>query len=140
MAQNDEDHRAAGMAVRREILGDEWVDRAQANIRPYNQDFQDLLTRYGWGEIWTRPGLSHHTRRVLVLGTMIALGKWDEFRMHARPALLSGAFSLDDLKEVVLQQAIYCGLPAANTAFKELAKVLEEIERDGKRIVSAAAS
>ena len=130
----DEEHRDAGMAVRRKILGDAWVDRAAAGMRPWNAEFQDLLTRYGWGEIWTRPGLAHHTRRVLVLGTMIALGKFDEFRMHARPALLSGDFSLDELKEVILQQAIYCGLPAANTAFKELARVLEEIERDGLTI------
>jgi 4-carboxymuconolactone decarboxylase len=136
MAKNDDEHHAAGMAVRRKILGDAWVDRAQAAIRPYNSDFQNLLTRYGWGEIWTRPGLSHHTRRVLVLGTMVALGKWDEFRMHARPALLSGEFSLDDMQEVILQQAIYCGLPAANTAFKELARVLEEIERDGQKVAS----
>ena len=133
----DEEHHAAGMAVRRKILGDAWVDRAQARQRPYNREFQDLITRYGWGEVWTRPGLSHHTRRVLVLGTMIALGKWDEFRMHARPALLSGEFSLDDLKEVVLQQAIYCGLPAANTAFSELAKVLDELSRDGVTIPGA---
>ena len=125
------------MAVRRRILGDEWVDRANANIRPYTRDFQNLLTRYGWGEVWTRPGLSHHTRRVLVLGTMIALGKWDEFRMHARPALLSGEFSLADLTEVVLQQAIYCGLPAANTAFRELARVLAELEQEGADIQGA---
>jgi alkylhydroperoxidase/carboxymuconolactone decarboxylase family protein YurZ len=134
---DDEGHFAAGMAVRRRILGPEWVDRANANIRPYTRDFQNLLTRYGWGEVWTRPGLSHHTRRVLVLGTMIALGKWDEFRMHARPALLSGEFSLADLTEVVLQQAIYCGLPAANTAFRELARVLAELEQEGADIQGA---
>lgn len=134
---DDEGHFAAGMAVRRRILGPEWVDRANANIRPYTRDFQNLLTRYGWGEVWTRPGLSHHARRVLVLGTMIALGKWDEFRMHARPALLSGEFSLADLTEVVLQQAIYCGLPAANTAFRELARVLAELEQEGADIQGA---
>src|SRR3978361_705635 len=106
----DDEHRAAGMAVRRKILGDAHVDRAQGASRPHTKDFQDLLTRYGWGEIWTRPGLSHHTRRVLVMGTMIALGKWDEFRMHVRPALLSGEFSLNDVTELVIQQAIYCGL------------------------------
>ncbi len=133
----DEEHYAAGMAVRRQILGDEWVDRASANIRPYNDDFQNILTRYGWGEVWTRPGLPYHTRRVLVLGTMIALGKWDEFRMHARPALLSGNFSLADLSEVILQQAIYCGLPAANTAMHELARVLAELEQEGIEIPGA---
>jgi alkylhydroperoxidase/carboxymuconolactone decarboxylase family protein YurZ len=134
---DEQEHFAAGMAVRRRILGAEWVDRANANIRPYTRDFQNLLTRYGWGEVWTRPGLSHHARRVLVLGTMIALGKWDEFRMHARPALLSGEFSLADLTEVVLQQAIYCGLPAANTAFRELARVLAELEQEGVDIPGA---
>jgi alkylhydroperoxidase/carboxymuconolactone decarboxylase family protein YurZ len=131
---SEKDTYAAGMAVRRKILGDEWVDRANANTRPYNRGFQDLLTRYGWGEVWTRPGLQHHTRRVLVLGTMVALGKWDEFRMHARPALLSGNFSLEELTEVILQQAIYCGLPAANTAFHELARVLDELEQEGIQI------
>ena len=134
---DEQEHFAAGMAVRRRILGAEWVDRANANIRPYTRDFQNLLTRYGWGEVWTRPGLSHHARRVLVLGTMIALGKWDEFRMHARPALLSGEFSLADLTEVVLQQAIYCGLPAANTAFRELARVLAELEQESVDIQGA---
>jgi alkylhydroperoxidase/carboxymuconolactone decarboxylase family protein YurZ len=134
LVMSEKDTYAAGMAVRRKILGDEWVDRANANTRPYNRGFQDLLTRYGWGEVWTRPGLQHHTRRVLVLGTMVALGKWDEFRMHARPALLSGNFSLEELTEVILQQAIYCGLPAANTAFHELARVLDELEQEGIQI------
>ncbi len=134
---NDQQHFDAGMAVRRQILGNEWVDRATASIRPYSKDFQNILTRYGWGEVWTRPGLDHHTRRVLVLGTMIALGKWDEFRMHARPALLSGNFCLADLTEVVLQQAIYCGLPAANTALHELARVLAELEQEGIEIPGA---
>ncbi len=127
----DEERHAAGMAVRREILGAAWVDRATADTRPYNRDFQDFLTRCGWAEIWTRPGLTHHARRLLVLGTMVALGKWDEFRMHARPALLSGGLTLAEITEVLLQQAIYCGLPAANTAFHELAKVLGELEREG---------
>lgn len=136
---DDEQHFAEGMAVRRKILGDEWVDRAAANIRPYNKDFQDIITRYGWGEVWTRPGLSHHTRRVLVLGTMVALGKWDEFRMHARPALLSGEFTLAELSEVLLQQAVYCGLPAANTALRHLAEVLADLEKEGIEIPGAKA-
>jgi len=130
----DEERHAAGMAVRRKILGDAWVDRAIANTQPHNRDFQDLLTRCGWAEIWTRPGLTHHARRLLVLGTMIALGKWDEFRMHAQPALMSGGLALAEITEVVLQQAIYCGLPAANTAFHELEKVLADLERQGFKI------
>ena len=130
----DEERHAAGMAVRRKILGDAWVDRAIANTQPYNRDFQDFLTRCGWAEVWTRPGLTHHARRLLVLGTMIALGKWDEFRMHARPALASGGLTLAEITEVVLQQAIYCGLPAANAAFHELEEVLADLKRQGIEI------
>ena len=120
----DDERRAAGMKIRRQVLGNAHVDRAIAKTTPLTADFQDLISRYAWGEIWTRPGLDVRTRRVLVLGTMIALGRFDEFRMHARAALAEGGFSRDDLKEVVLQQAIYCGVPAANTAFH----VLEELD------------
>ena len=112
--------RDAGMAVRRKVLGDAQVDRASAHTTPLTAEFQDLITRYAWGEIWTRPGLDERTRRVLVLGTLIALGRFEEFRMHARAALSEGGFSENDLKEIVLQQAIYCGVPAANTAFEVL--------------------
>ena len=125
---------AAGEAVRRKILGDAHVDRSNEGNKPYNRDFLDLVTRYGWGEIWARPGLSHHQRRILVIGTMIALGKWDEFRMHVRPALASGQFSLADLSEVILQQTIYCGFPAGNTAFREVRQVLKELEAEGVHI------
>src|SRR5690349_21499049 len=110
----------AGMKIRREVLGDAHVDRANAAITPVTAEFQDLITRYAWGEIWTRPGLDVRTRRVLVLGTLIALGRFEEFRMHARAAMAEGEFSESDLKEIVLQQAIYCGVPAANTAFDVL--------------------
>jgi 4-carboxymuconolactone decarboxylase len=116
-----------GMARRREVLGDVWVDRAEANKTPFNQDFQEFITRYAWGEIWARPHFDERTRRVLVIGTMIALGQWDEFRMHMRAAMTEGGFSADDIKEIILQQAIYCGLPAANHAFKEAAAVMKEI-------------
>ncbi len=116
-----------GMARRREVLGDAWVDRAEANKTPFNQDFQEFITRYAWGEIWARPHFDERTRRVLVIGTMIALGQWDEFRMHMRAAMTEGGFSADDIKEIILQQAIYCGLPAANHAFKEAAAVMKEI-------------
>jgi 4-carboxymuconolactone decarboxylase len=117
--------REAGMAIRREVLGHAHVDRAVAHTTPLTAEFQDLITRYAWGEIWTRPGLDVRTRRILVLGTLIALGRFDEFRMHARAALNEGGFCGDDLKEIVLQQAIYCGVPAANTAFAALTEVLE---------------
>ena len=120
---DDKDRRDAGMKVRRQVLGNAHVDRAVERTTPLTAEFQDLITRYAWGEIWTRPGLDQRTRRVLVLGTLVALGRFEEFRMHARAALREGGFSEEDLKEIVLQQAIYCGVPAANTAFG----VLEEI-------------
>jgi 4-carboxymuconolactone decarboxylase len=111
------------MQTRRRVLGDAHVDRAIAATTDATAEFQNLLTRYVWGEIWTRPGLDERNRRVLVIGTMIALGRWEEFRMHARAALEHGGFSADDLKEIVLQQAVYCGIPAANHAFGLLREV-----------------
>jgi 4-carboxymuconolactone decarboxylase len=123
---NDEQRRAAGMAKRRQVLGDAHVDRAIAATTPLTADFQDLITRYAWGEIWTRPGLDLHSRRVLVVGTMIALGRWEELRMRVRTALAAGGLTVDELKEIVLQQAVYCGVPAANHALAELAGVVAE--------------
>lgn len=117
---DDTERRAAGLVARRRILGNAYVDRAQAQTTELTADFQDFLTRYVWGEIWTRPGLDPRTRRVLVLGTLIALGRWDEFRLHARAAVEEGGFAIADLREVVLQQAVYCGIPAANAAFETL--------------------
>ena len=114
----------AGMKIRRQVLGNTHVDRATAAVTALTAEFQDLITRYAWGEIWTRPGLDVRTRRVLVLGTLVALGRFEEFRMHARAALNEGGFSESDLKEIVLQQAIYCGVPAANTAFEILREVV----------------
>lgn len=122
---NEKDRHDAGMSVRRQVLGNAHVDRASARTTPLTAEFQDLITRYAWGEIWTRPGLDVRTRRVLVLGTLIALGRFEEFRMHARAALNEGGFSQEDLKEIVLQQAIYCGVPAANTAFEVLGDVVK---------------
>ena len=112
------------MKIRRQVLGNTHVDRATAAVTALTAEFQDLITRYAWGEIWTRPGLDVRTRRVLVLGTLVALGRFEEFRMHARAALNEGGFSESDLKEIVLQQAIYCGVPAANTAFEILREVV----------------
>ena len=88
---------------------------------PLTEEFQDLITRYAWGEIWTRPGLDIRSRRILVLGTLIALGRWEEFQMHAAAAMREGGFTLADLNEIVLQQAIYCGVPAAHHALKLVA-------------------
>ena len=116
----------AGMAKRRKVLGNAWVDRANARKTPFNEEFQDFITRGAWGEIWTRPHYDERTRRILVIGTMIALGQWDEFRLHVGAALREGGFTENDIKEIILQQAIYCGVPAANHAFKEAGEVIAE--------------
>jgi 4-carboxymuconolactone decarboxylase len=117
------------MAQRRKVLGNAWVDRANAKKSAFTEEFQDFITRAAWGEVWTRSHYDERTRRVLVIGTMLALDKWDEFRMHVRAALTEGGFSQDDIKEIILQQAIYCGVPAANHAFKEAADVIAEVEK-----------
>ena len=108
------------------MLGAAHVERASQAARGKAAVFQDLITRYAWGEIWTRPELDHRTRRILVIGTMIALGRWEEFRLHARAAMTEGGFTVDDVGEIILQQAVYCGVPAANTAFHELDAVRSE--------------
>ena len=114
-----------GMKVRRAVLGDPHVDRATAGITDFNKDFQDLITRTVWGEIWSRPGLDRKTRSCMVLTTMIALGHWDEFRLHINAAFNNG-LGEDEIKEVILQAAVYCGVPAANHAFKEAAVIIAE--------------
>jgi 4-carboxymuconolactone decarboxylase len=116
-----------GMAKRRKVLGNAWVDRQTGNKNPFTEEFQEYITRAAWGEIWTRPHFDERTRRILVIGTTIALGRWDEFLLHARAALTEGGFSTDDLKEIIMQQAIYCGVPAANHAFKEASALLAEL-------------
>ena len=126
---DDQQRRDAGMKVRREVLGDAHVDRAIAHTTPLTHDFQDLITRYAWGEIWTRPGLDVRSRRILVIGTTIALGRWEEFELHAAASLREGGFTLDALKEIVLQQAIYCGVPAAHHAMKILAGLEPRTDR-----------
>ncbi len=113
----------AGMNVRRRVLGDAHVDRAMASRDELTSEFQDLLTRYAWGEIWTRPGLDERTRRLLVLAMLVALGRDAELKMHLNAAFDSG-MSADDVKEVFLQAAVYCGLPAANNAFRLAQDVL----------------
>jgi 4-carboxymuconolactone decarboxylase len=121
---NDDERRQAGTRVRRQILGDAHVDRATARTNTFTADFQDLITRYAWSEIWTRPGLDRRTRRILVIGTLLALGRWEEFEMHVRAALGEGGFSADDVKEIVLQQAVYCGVPAAHAALTRVEGIL----------------
>ena len=126
---DDQKRRDDGMVQRRKVLGDAWVDRSIAGRNSFNADFIDLITRHAWGEIWTRPHFDQRTRSVLVIGTMFALGQWDEFRLHVRAALAEGGFTEADIKEIILQQAIYCGVPAANHAFKEAAEVMAELAR-----------
>jgi 4-carboxymuconolactone decarboxylase len=122
---SEESDRERGMKVRREVLGDEWVDAAIERTTPFTEEFQDLITRYAWGEIWDRPGLDRRTRRAITITALVALGRDHELEMHVRAALADG-FSPDDLKEVLLQSAIYCGVPAANAAFAIAQRVLEE--------------
>ncbi|MEO8370199.1 MAG: 3-oxoadipate enol-lactonase [Candidatus Solibacter sp.] len=107
---------AAGFEVRRAVLGDAHVDRAIANTTELTREFQDLITRYAWGTVWTRPGIDMRTRRLLVLAMTASLGRWEEFRLHVRTGL-AGELEVSDLKEVLLQVAIYAGVPAANTGF-----------------------
>lgn len=114
-----------GMAVRREVLGDAHVDRAEAGRTPFTEDFQDLITRYAWGSVWTRPGLDRRSRSVATLTALIALGHWAELAMHVRAARTNG-LSEDEIAEVILQSAIYCGVPAANHAFAIASEVLNE--------------
>ena len=115
-----------GMRVRREVLGDEYVDEAIDSTTEFTRDFQDLITRYAWGEIWTRPGLDRRTRSCITIMALIALGRDDELAMHVRAALRNGVTPAE-LKEVILQSAIYCGVPAANTAFRIAQRAIEEL-------------
>ena len=113
------------MEVRREVLGDEHVDAAVKQTTPFTSDFQDLITRYAWGEIWTRPGLDRKTRSCITLTALMARGQLEELGMHVRAALRNG-LTEDEIKEVLLQGAIYCGVPAANAAFAIAQRVLDE--------------
>lgn len=114
-----------GMKVRREVLGDEHVDRATANATDLTRDFQELITSYAWGEIWTRPGLDRRSRSMITLTALIARGHHEELAMHLRAARRNG-LTVDEIKEVLLQSAIYCGVPDANTAFRIAQQVLVE--------------
>jgi len=119
-----------GMRTRREVLGDEHVDEANAQKTAFTEDFQDLITRYAWGEIWSRDGLDRRTRSCITLTALVALGREEELAMHVRAALRIG-LTPDEIKEVLLQSAIYCGVPAANGAFAVAQRVLDEHEPSG---------
>lgn len=114
-----------GLEVRRAVLGNAHVDRSIANRNAFNEEFQQFITQYAWGSIWTRPGLPRHTRSLLTLSMMIALNRGEEFKMHVKAAANNGV-TVDEIKEVILQSAIYCGVPAANTAFHLAQEALRE--------------
>lgn len=113
-----------GLAVRREVLGEDYVDRALAQTTPFTETFQELITRWAWGEIWTRPGLDRRVRSCMTLCMLAALGHWDEFRLHVRAGLRNG-LTPDEIREVLLQIAVYCGVPTANHAFRLAKEVVE---------------
>jgi 4-carboxymuconolactone decarboxylase/3-oxoadipate enol-lactonase/4-carboxymuconolactone decarboxylase len=117
--------RERGMKVRREVLGDEHVDRAIERTTEHTADFQDFITRYAWGEIWSRPGLDRRTRSCVTLTALVALGRFEELELHIRAAQRNGLAN-EEIKEVLLQCAVYCGVPAANSAFAVFQHVLDE--------------
>jgi len=118
-----------GIEVRRAVLGDAHVDRSLKNRNAFNGEFQDLISRYAWGEIWTRPGLPRHTRSIATIAMLVALNRNDELKLHLRAAANNGV-TRDEIKELLMQCAIYCGVPAANSAFHLAQQVFDDI--DGK--------
>ena len=122
---DDSERYKGGMKVRREVLGDAHVDRSLTHLSDFNHDFQNLITRYAWGEIWQRPGLPRHTRSLLTISMLVALNRNDELRLHLRAALKNGV-TPEEVREVLLHSAIYCGVPAANSAFHIASEILKE--------------
>jgi len=120
--------RAKGMKIRRKVLGNAHVDRAKAHENSFNAPFQDLITRYAWGEIWTRPGLPRKTRSLITIAMMVAMNRPEELRLHLRAATNNGV-TRKEIQEVLLQTAIYCGVPAANTAFHIAEEVFAETKK-----------
>ena len=128
---DEEERHSKGMEVRRAVLGNAHVDRAEAKRNDFNGEFQDLITRHAWGEIWTRPGLPRHTRSLLTIGLMVALNRSEEFKLHVRAAFNNGV-TRDEIKEVLLQCAIYAGVPAANSAFHMAEEVFAQMDLSAK--------
>lgn len=122
---DERERREVGMRIRRNVLGDQHVDRAEASKNSFDAEFQDLITRYAWGEIWTRPELPPHTRSLLTIGLMVALNRGEELRLHLRAAGNNGV-TAEEIREVLLHCAIYCGIPAANAAFHAAREVLAQ--------------
>jgi 4-carboxymuconolactone decarboxylase len=127
---DERERHEVGMSLRRSVLGNEHVDHAEANKTGFDEDFQNLITRYAWGEIWTRPGLPQHTRRLLTIALMIALNRGDELRMHLRAAIDDGVTE-EEIREVLLHCAVYCGIPAANSAFHAAKEILGAHNQNG---------
>lgn len=125
---DDRERYEQGMTVRRAVLGDAHVDRSMRNTNDFNREYQDLIARYAWGEIWTRPGLPRETRSLITIALLVALNRPEELRMHIRAAFQNGV-SRDQIKEVLLHATIYCGVPAANSAFHAAETVLAEMEK-----------
>ena len=124
---DDAERARQGMAIRRAVVGDTYVDRAAAAATAFTEPFQDFITRYAWGEIWTRPGLERRMRSAVTLTALVAHGHHNELAMHVRAALNNGV-TRDELKEILLQTAVYCGVPAANSAFAVAQRVLAELD------------
>jgi len=116
----------AGMSVRREVLGDAHVDRSLEKLTPFNNEFQEMITRHAWGDIWTRPGLPRHTRSLITIAMLIGMNREGELRLHLRAARNNGV-TREEIKEVLMQSAIYCGIPAANASFHLAEAVWEEV-------------
>jgi 4-carboxymuconolactone decarboxylase len=129
MQMDERERFEAGMRVRREVLGDAHVNRSIACLTAFNGEFQDLIARYAWGEIWTRPGLKRRTRSMITLAMMVALNRSEEFRLHVRAAVHNG-LGREEIKEVLLHAAIYCGVPAANAAFHMAEEVFAAMEKE----------
>jgi 4-carboxymuconolactone decarboxylase len=127
---DEQERHDKGLTVRRAVLGDAHVDRAMKRKDAFNAEFQELITRYAWGEIWTRPGLPRHTRSLLTIALMVAMNRNEEFRLHLRAAFNNGV-TRDQIKEVLLHCAIYCGVPAANSAFHMAEEVFAQMEPGG---------
>ncbi len=129
---DDKDRYDAGMKVRRGVLGDAHVDRSLTRITDFNGDFQNFITRYAWGEIWTDTTLDRKTRSCMVLSTMIALNRIDEFKLHVKAAFNNG-LTKNDIRAVIKQAAVYCGVPAGNSAFHWAEEVFAQMEKDGHK-------
>ncbi len=127
---DERERHETGMRVRRSVLGDDHVDRTEASKDTSDEEFQNLITRYAWGEIWSRAGLPRHTRSLLTIGLMVALNRGEELRLHLRAAANNGV-TPEEIREVLLHCAIYCGVPAANAAFHAAKEVLNERKTEG---------